>query len=116
MTDAPTEPDTPITIRDQIEEVAKELRHRERLYPEWVKAGRYKGETANRKLAVMRRVQKTLEWLEANSAWIHDTYADRREAEHWARKEAMEHPDVALVREAFPGAEVVDVRKTESAA
>lgn len=104
--EAPTE----ISIADQIEEVEKEIRQRERIYPEWVKAGKYKGETANRKLAVMRRAAASSRWLQENRDWIHETHAQRREAAHWERCDAASHPDVARVLEEFPGAEVVGER------
>jgi hypothetical protein len=119
MSEAPTEPVAPITIEDQIEEVRKEISMRERVYPEWVKTGRYKPDTANRKLAVLRKVMNTLEWLRDNRAWIHEEQAARRERAHWrkedAKREAARDPLVKPILDAIPGTTIADVRPMEGA-
>jgi hypothetical protein len=110
---APSAPPPPaITLAQQIEEVEGEIRQRGRLYPDWVAKGRYKPETAERKLATMRAVQSTLTWLEQNEHWIRPAYIARREATRRAaedealRAELMKNPAVRAVVDAFPDAEV----------
>ena len=53
----------PITIEDEIAEVDREIRLRERVYPNWVSAGRLKQERADRQLELMRAVKQRLEAL-----------------------------------------------------
>jgi hypothetical protein len=52
---------TPSTsFADQIACVRREIAMRERVYPKWVNAGRMKAEAAEREIAAMRAVLKTL--------------------------------------------------------
>lgn len=99
------------SLAEQIVEIEKTVRDRVRTYPAMIERRRLLPETAEAKLAAMRAVQSTLVWLEANQHWI------RPEAERRARqaREAAEiaalqdHPDVAAVAAAFPGAEIVGI-------
>jgi hypothetical protein len=49
-----------IPFADQIGCVRREIAMRERVYPKWVNAGRMKAEAAEREIAAMRAVLKTL--------------------------------------------------------
>ncbi len=49
-----------ISFADQIACVRREIAMRERVYPKWVNAGRMKAEAAEREIAAMRAVLKTL--------------------------------------------------------
>jgi hypothetical protein len=49
-----------IPFADQIACVRREIAMRERVYPKWVNAGRMKAEAAEREIAAMRAVLKTL--------------------------------------------------------
>lgn len=106
----------PILADEQIEEVEREIRHRMRLYPEWVSKGRYKLDTAARKIAVMRRVRDTLAWLADNRAWI-DAEHKRRVARARLEAEAetlRDDPAVETLLDAFPEAEITHVRHIET--
>jgi len=105
-----------IPLTEQIEEVGREVRYRERLYPNWVKLGRLKKDTAETKLAAMQSVKSTLTWLEQNLDWIKPE-AERRRAEARAKaerdremSELSDDPTVQAAKAAFPDAEVADIR------
>jgi len=103
----------PVPLAEQIAEVEREIRQRCRVYPKWVQDGRYKQETADAKLAAMRAAQSTLTWLEQNMDWI-KAEAQRRAAR--ASEEAelaaiKQHPAVAEILDAYPGAEIANVRE-----
>jgi hypothetical protein len=49
-----------IPLADQIGCVRREIAMRERVYSKWVNAGRMKAEAAEREIAAMRAVLKTL--------------------------------------------------------
>ncbi len=49
-----------ISFADQIACVRREIAMRERVYPKWVSAGRMKAEAAEREIAAMCAVLKTL--------------------------------------------------------
>lgn len=52
-----------ITIEDQIVCVRREIGMRKRVYPRWVENGKMKMDQADREIAVMEAVLKTLEYL-----------------------------------------------------
>lgn len=52
-----------ITIEDQIACVRREIGMRKRVYPRWVENGKMKINQADREIAVMEAVLKTLEYL-----------------------------------------------------
>ena len=104
-----------VPLDEQIKEVEREIRHRARLYPKWVDAGRYKQDTANAKLAAMRGAHDSLMWLEANLHWIKPE-AERRLHDKRLKSEAdalRDHSAVGAVMDAFPDAEITDVRAIE---
>ena len=92
----------------QIAEVKREIALRERVLPSYVAARKMTQAEADMHLVRMRAVQRTLEWFETNESVIRSAIADARAAE--------EHPAVAGVLAAFPGAEVKSVRKLDGAA
>lgn len=50
----------PVPLTSQIAEVEREIKHRERVYPRWVDAGKMPKATAERQIATMRAVLATL--------------------------------------------------------
>lgn len=58
--------DVPITLKEQILDVKREIGFRERLYPRWVEAGKMKMHDAEYRLRAMRAVLATLEGLEGD--------------------------------------------------
>lgn len=98
-----------IPLSEQIEEVGREVRHRERLYPEWVKLRRYKQETADAKLAAMQGAERSLRWLAQNIDWIRPI-AEQRKLLEQQQRELENHPIVEAAMAAFPDAEVADIR------
>lgn len=117
MTPAPT-------IAEQIEEVGREIRQRERVYPKWVEAGRYKAETAEKKLADMRAALASLEIIALHADGLRTliqylrSQAAFRSGDGWTPEAISEtetqmlldHPGVNAVLETFPGAIIADVR------
>lgn len=99
-------------LDEQIEEVGKEIRDRERRYPVMVEKGRLLKETADRKLNVMRRVHDTLSIIRMHQDWIRPGLA-RRIEDRKAREAAENHPVVQAIKEEFPGAEVSAVRHVD---
>lgn len=90
-----------VSLADQIIEVEKTVRDRARTYPDLVGRGRFRQETADHKLSAMRAVQATLTWLEANAAWI------KAEAEARRGMTPERRAAVSLIKQAYPGAELV---------
>lgn len=101
-----------VPLTEQIEEVGREVRSRERLYPEWVKKGHYKKETAETKLAAMQAAERSLKWLAQNIDWIRPIAEQRkRQAEQQSEIEALEkHPTVEAARAVFPDVTIDSVR------
>jgi len=58
------------TAAEQADEVGREVRQRERLYPDWIARGRLKEETADRKLDVMRDAEQTLRFIANHAAGL----------------------------------------------
>lgn len=52
-----------ITLDQQIKEVQRELDMRRRKYPEWVRDGKMRAETAARQIAVMEAIELTLKGM-----------------------------------------------------
>lgn len=107
----------PILADEQIAEVEREIRQRMRLYPEWINKGRYKLDTAARKVAVLRRVRDTLAWLANNRDWI-DAEHKRRQRDARLLAEADElrsDPAVGAVLGAFPDARIDEIRTLQEA-
>lgn len=109
----------PVSLAEQIEEVGRAIRERERTYPDRIHAGRLRPETAQRKLDHLRAAYRTLEWLALNHDWIRREAALRR-AEERARAQreldlmdADGWPETAAAREVFGDAEIVGIRPLE---
>lgn len=105
-----------ITITEQREEVEREVRQRERIYPEWIERGRLKRDTAERKIATLKRAADSLRLIERHAvglrALAHYLVAtdtgpgavppDPTPAE---RAALLAHPAVAALLAAWPDAE-----------
>lgn len=112
------------SISEQVEEVAREVRTRERLYPSWIESGRYRKETAERKLATLRAALRSLMFLQENAEWIraeHRVRHQRIEAgimEEAERAALEDLEEVQAVRKVFPDAElrVIDEKSKENVA
>lgn len=109
---------TAVPITDQIAEVERELRQRERLYPKWIAEGRIKQDTADAKLRALRAAALSLRFLGDNRDWISTVWKQRRTMEDRDRDEVPDVPEAArrafdVVQQEFPGAQVVAVRQTE---
>lgn len=48
------------TVAEQADEVEREIRQRERIYPDWIARGRIRQETAAKKVATLRDAARTL--------------------------------------------------------
>jgi hypothetical protein len=102
------------TIEEQRDEVAREVRQRERLYPEWVSKGRYKPETAEKKLRDIRAAHASLAFLAKYAEGLRllisilqrvAKYGPAREDQTITDAEAeilLQQPAVRAVVEAFP--------------
>lgn len=101
-----------VPIAEAIEEVGREIRLRQRLYPEWVKRGRLKQDTADTKLARMQGAERDLKWLAKNLDWIRPI-AEQRKLLEQQQRELENHPIVEAAMAAFPDAEVADIRQLE---
>ena len=66
-----------VTLSDAIIEVEKTIRDRGRRYPDLVAKKRLKPETADHKLASLRKAHDVLMFVEANEAWIRAEFARR---------------------------------------
>lgn len=106
----------------QISCAAREVALRRAVYPRQVAAGKMRGDLAEQEIALMEAIKATLTWLQSNEGWIKAAKAQMRAAEQEAaesrRREleaATDHPAVAGVLGAFPGATVVGVRDTSGA-
>ncbi len=95
---------TGIPLHTQLDELQRELRLRERVYPTWVEKRRLKPETAVAKLTTLRAAHATMLWLGRNSRWIERGAQDRLAAS------VAHDPAVQAVKAAFPEAEITAVR------
>lgn len=115
-----------VSINEQIEEVAREIRQRERLYPEWVAKGRYNANTAERKLRDLNAAHATLLTIAAHADGLRALIEVlRRVAKYGPTGDAapisdgeaellLQHPAVAAVLREFPDAIISDIRPLES--
>lgn len=105
-------------IADQIAEIGREIRQRERLYPKWIEAGRLKPETAATKITALRDVETLLRFVEKNAPALRllcetlrvfDGYEpDALPASTY--EDLIQHASVRAVMVAFPNAVITDVR------
>jgi len=109
---------TAVPITDQIAEVERELRQRERLYPKWIAEGRIKQDTADAKLRALRAAALSLRFLGDNRDWISTVWKQRRTMEDRDRDEVPDVPAagrtaVDAVQMEFPGTTVVGIRQRQ---
>lgn len=106
-----------VPLEDQIAEVDREIRQRERVYPKWIADGRYKQETADKKLSDLRAARVTLAFLEKYRLPLRLLVQTLQQFNPYDRvipdkvlEELLQNPGVREVMEVFPGAVVADVR------
>lgn len=110
----------PVSLNDQIEEVGKQLRDFERRAPWLIDNGKIYPDTAQRKIDHLRAAYRTLEWMALNEAWIKQEAKLRRAAElhEIEQRELLEEiendPALQSAREAFPDAEIAQIRNLET--
>lgn len=114
-----------VSLAEQIEEVAREIRQRERLYPKWIADKRYKPETAAQKLNDMRAAHETLQFIERHREGLRLMIAVLQRVEKFGSASTvgiitddeaqilLEQPAVQAVLAAFPDAIITDVRSIE---
>lgn len=66
------------TLSDAIVEIEKTIRDRCRWYPEAVAKNKLKQETADHKLAALRKAHDVLMFVERNETWIRERYDELR--------------------------------------
>lgn len=111
-----------VPIAEQLAEVEREVRDRERRYSHMIAAGRLKPETAERKLAELSAAAATLRFIAAHAralrTLVHQLRAMNAEADPAAaavplpadeRAALLEMPGVAAVLEAWPEAQVLGI-------
>lgn len=111
----------PVPLSDQADEVEREIRQRERLYPGWIAAGRLRQDTAEAKLRTLRAAAATLRFMETHATGL-------RALAHFVRSTApgeapipttderaalLAHPGVQAVLDAWPDAELVGIGGAE---
>ena len=63
---------TKFNLRQQIEEIDRELKMRASVYPRWVHAGKIKQSQADYHIARLEAVKTTLTWLQENETKIRE--------------------------------------------
>lgn len=86
----------------------------EHVHPVLIAKGRLREETAARDQYHQTAVIQTLHFVRENADWIRPVAAERRRQQA-ERELLLEHPDIEPLLDAFPGAEIADVRSTEGA-
>jgi hypothetical protein len=111
-----------VSLAEQIEEVGKELRHRQRTYDHAVANRRLLRETADRKLRDLRAALDTLKFLARHREGMHLLLAVLRRVEKFGSPSTvgiitddeaqllLDQPAVQAVLSAFPDAIITDVR------
>lgn len=92
----------PIPLDRQIAAAEREVALRRNVYPHRIATGKMTQAEADRHIAEMEAVAKTLRWLQANEAVV-------RGAIDWVRG----RPEVQALLEAFPGSKIVGFRGSE---
>lgn len=104
------------TIEEQRDEVDREIRQRERWYPDWVAKGRYKPETAEKKLRDIRAAHASLAFLANHAEGMRLIIKVLQRVERFGptgddaiisdseAKELLRQPAVRAVVDAFPNA------------
>lgn len=112
----------PLPMDAQLAKLERILADRVKLYRLSVKKGAKTLDEAAEKHAECGDILRTFRWLAANIVWIKAEAARRRDqARQQAEADALRaeletHPDVAAVREQFPGATIAGVRPLAAAA
>lgn len=101
-----------IAIKDQREEVEREIRQRERLYPKWIETGRIREATATEKIATLKAAADSLRFIERHASGLrglcHFLLASGDTPVPSADEAAAlrAHPGVSALLEAWPEAEM----------
>lgn len=122
-----------IPADEQIAELERERRLRDRVYPRLIEAKKLKQATADRNNAALDAATRSLKWLRDNRGWIEAAFAEMLEADRKARAAVADAADdlpsiaelraqaaamsagAAAILDAFPDGDVVDVRRLERA-
>lgn len=107
-----------VPLADLIAVAERELSMRYRVYPGLVKAGKMTQEAADFEIASMRAMRDILRLFAEHEAavratLVHEIHCRRMAAEAAALRN---HPAVETVLDAFPDAEITDVRETQETA
>lgn len=100
------------TVAEQADEVGRECRQRERIYPIWIENGRIRPDTADRKLEVMRDAERTLRFLAQHAGALRGlchfliATGDTPVPTDAERDALLAHPGVKALLEVWPEAEV----------
>lgn len=105
---------TGIPIADQADEVEREIRQRERLYPKWIENGRLRQDTAQKKIATLKAAAATLRFVALHAAGLralaHFLIASAPgtppEPSDEERAALLAHPAVSGLLAVWPEAEV----------
>jgi hypothetical protein len=103
------------TVTEQAEEVEREMRQRERLYPRWIEAGKIRADTAERKIATLRDAARTLRFVAQHAAGLralaHFLIATGPGSDPTPTPDEQEalraHPAIAPLLAVWPEAEVI---------
>ena len=98
------------TIEEALEEIGKTIRDRMRRYPELISRGRLNANTAAQKLIRLQKAESTLGFMRDNRDWIIAEWQRRQRM----RREAENDPAAAALLEAFPDAQLVEIRNVAS--
>lgn len=103
------------SITAQREEVEREIRQRERLYPRWIAEGRIRQDTAETKVATLKAAAASLRFIEAHAVGLRalchfliasaNPQAPAMPTED-ERKALLAHPAVTSLLAVWPEAEV----------
>lgn len=102
------------TIAEQADEVGREVRQRERLYPRWIAEGRIREDTAARKVETLKAAERSLRFIAQHATGLRalahfliaatpGTPPIPTEAE---RQALLVHPAVQALLAVWPDAEV----------
>lgn len=112
----------PTPLAEQIDEVAREVRQRQRVYPRFVDEGRYKKETAEKKLADLIAAHGTLLFLQKYADPIKALIRTLQQFNPYEGKiipdnvieDLLADSRVREVMDVFPGAVITDVRPMQT--
>lgn len=105
-----------VPLPEQAAEVERELRQRERLYPQWIAEGRIKPDTAATKVRNLRAAATTLRFMAGHAEGLRTLVGYLRntgaglEPTPDERAALLAHPAVQAVLDAWPDAEAIGIR------